>query len=82
MNNVKISLANVQGKLSRMEMKQVLGGLVPEDDEGGQCSGNCKYLPDPNSTIFAIGDCVANTNPMQTGCACKRHDNILQPGCQ
>ncbi len=76
MNNVKISLSNVQGKLSRMEMKQVLGGLVlvPEDDEG-QCSGKCSYLGSLSPTDWREGKCIINTAPMQTGCACEKPNN-------
>lgn len=79
MQNEKLNLESMPDKLTRMEMKKILGGAEPE--ENGNCSGTCRYLSDPNSTVFFTGECVVNTNPMQVGCACKRHDNFLQPGC-
>lgn len=45
MKRKKISLANIQEKLSRAEMKQILAGDAPE--EGRQCWEYYGYPPDP-----------------------------------
>lgn len=39
MKTTKVSLANIQGKLSRAEMKNIMAGSG--SDSG--CSGNCNY---------------------------------------
>ena len=81
MKTVKMSLTNVKGKLNRSEMKNVLGGTLPADDERLQCVGNCSYLLSPNSNVWLIGTCIPTPIPMNVGCACKKQDNTTIPGC-
>lgn len=80
MKTVKMSLVNIKGKLSRTEMKQVLGGLV-EPGEPVPCSGKCSYLGTLSPTDWREGTCVNTTIPMQVGCACKKEDDSLIAGC-
>lgn len=57
MKNVKMSLANIQGKLSRKELKSIMAG------SGDTCATQkCK-------TTTGISDCYTSTQP-GAGCMC------------
>ena len=86
------STHNFGTALSREQMKKIMGGCdITElcDNGGGGAGGgacstsSCIYFDSPNSTIPRTGTCTTNTNPMQTGCACKRADGTMfaESGC-
>jgi hypothetical protein len=60
MQTKKMSLANVQGKMSRAEMKEILGGYVLPKDDTVYCNDGTSYThPDK--------DCSCGTS--SSGCA-------------
>lgn len=59
MKRMKMSVANIQGKLSRTEMKQVMAGSG-DSGCGTSCSGSC---------TFTSGACAGKTG------TCSRHSN-------
>jgi hypothetical protein len=61
MKTTKMSLATIQGKLSRVEMKKIMAGSG-ESDCGTQCSGTCS-LGNGN-----YGKCY--TSPKNGNCYC------------
>lgn len=77
MKTTKMSLANIQGKLSRLEMKNVTGGVasyqtvctcVGSDLETTVCTGNvitCGYLALKYCKSIGFGgiDCVSEPKP-------------------
>jgi len=52
MKTQKMSLANIQGKLSRAEMKNIMAG-----SGGGSCGGGTCSVYDSNSGITYSGTC-------------------------
>ncbi len=44
MKTTKISLASIQGKLTRVEMKNIMAGYVPPVDDGCVACGETCYL--------------------------------------
>ncbi len=56
MKTTKMSLANIQGKLSRAEMKNIMAG-----------SGNCRELNQSCSTLLHLNCCTGLTCTTQ-GC--------------
>lgn len=66
MKKLKMSLGNIEGKLSRVEMKKIMAG-------SGACpSGNCTWyelLAGGRIVTHTDGTCEARTG-IQVGCAC------------
>ena len=64
MKTKKMSLANIQGKLSRTEMKNIMGGLLAPPP----CSGSCDYQwkDAQGNTQTTTGTCT----PSSAGCYC------------
>jgi len=63
MQTKKMSLANIQGKLSRSEMKNIMaGGNTPGEGAkcGSACSGACTYKC--GTTTYDDGNCRANSS--------------------
>ena len=73
MKTQKMSLANIQGKLSRSEMKNIMAGsggsgncsysscTVYDSLTGQTYSGSCGYLRmDPNDPLTAMCECVSS----------------------
>jgi hypothetical protein len=76
MKNVKINLANIQGKLSRAQMKKVLGGLVPTM-ECYDSRVKCSYYESGTGEI--TGHCLTNS---ANNCVCKGpNSSILSTQC-
>ncbi len=78
MNTTKMGLSAIKSRLTREELKSIVAGDL--DDGGGACYGSCQYINHPADHTWMTGECVTNTNPMQTGCACKKSDGSLVPG--
>jgi len=62
MQTQKMSLANIQGKLSRAEMKKIMAGSGGQCGSG--CSGSCTLHGGPCDGVTGI--CGSNAN----GCFC------------
>ena len=63
-------------KLTKEQMKLIVGGV--EDGGAVPCSTQkCTYI-ELGGTTFE-GDCTVNTNPMQTGCGCKKENGTIIP---
>jgi hypothetical protein len=66
MKTLKMSVANIQGKMSRMEMRNIMAG------SGGNCYMRCSQ----SSSSFAVSDCSMATynaqcpNGSYSSCAC------------
>lgn len=67
MKTKKISLANVQGQLSREEMKNIMGGVV-----GGNPTCNCNKQEDCSAdNTMCLSGCTADPNTTCQGyCGC------------
>ena len=63
MKTTKISLANIQGKLSRIEMKNIMAGLGDVGSCGSNCNLSCTVTCNGNNIS---GTCGANAR----GCFC------------
>lgn len=64
MQKTKMSLANIQGKLSRVEMKKIMAG----SGGSGEC-GNLFQLCNLNTGLcYRGGHCVAISTALQTCC--------------
>lgn len=62
MKQTKMNLANLQGKLSRNEMKNIMAGDNPGGGNIGcsaQCEGTCSYVC--LGTTYNDGNCRANS---------------------
>lgn len=61
MNKTKMSLANIQGKLSRTEMKQIMAGNLEFDDNSAGCGAfglSCSKCPSGCACQTACTTCV------------------------
>ena len=56
MQTKKINLANISGKLSRTEMKNIMAGY--QEDGGGSCGPNCNLTC--KLSTHEAGTCHAN----------------------
>ncbi len=59
MKKAKFNLATMQGKLSRIEMKNIKGGDEEEDPNGGGGGYKCCWINDPTN----CSDCVPGGRP-------------------
>lgn len=64
MQTQKMSLANIKGKLSRAEMKNIMAGSGSSGQCGSSCSGSCKIKGGPCDGVTGV--CGSNSN----GCFC------------
>ena len=62
MKNVKMSLANIQGKLSRKELKNIMAGFEETLDGDACATKKCK-------TTSGTSDCYTSTQA-GAGCIC------------
>ncbi len=55
--------------LSRVEMKNVMGGFAPGGDDGGSCKTECSKW---NSQTLSMqyGTCAKGSTPLGTTCDC------------
>lgn len=65
MQTTKMSLANMQGKLSRTEMKNIMAGSVDDGKCGSSCSGPCTF------SSGGSGNCHSPSSGVNAGkCFC------------
>lgn len=77
MKTKKMSLANVQGKLSRNEMKHLMGGAEPGDSHCDDTRMSCSYYE--SGTGQVTGECVINSH---TNCVCKGpNSSVIHADC-
>jgi len=82
MKTLKMSLANIQGKLSRAEMRKVMAGTGVNDGVGAggcstspPCSGNRCLIGTDNKGVYKYGNCSTFTftanGASMTSCMCQ-----------
>ncbi len=67
MKTTKMNLANVQGKLSRTEMKNIMAGDPPDD--GGTCGAGCDIVC-WYDTGSGTQEGICRINPNTNKCNC------------